>query len=68
MTLLLPKSVIAVPILEVKSEFEAATGAVLKIVQVPSLDLFDNFYSDVANRAGKYDALLASAWWLGHTS
>ena len=64
-TLLLPKSVIAVPILEVKEEFEAATGATLKIVQVASMDLFDHFYSDVANRVGKYDALLASAWWLG---
>lgn len=64
-TILLPKSIIAVAALELKDEFEAATGATLKIVQVGSLDLFDNFYSDVANGAGKYDALLASAWWLG---
>jgi len=64
-TILLPRSLIAVPVLELKDEFEAATGASLKIVQVASLDLFDNFYSDVANGVGKYDALLASAWWLG---
>jgi multiple sugar transport system substrate-binding protein len=64
-TILLPKSLIAVPVLELKDEFEAATGATLKIVQVASLDLFDHFFSDVANGAGKYDALLASAWWLG---
>ena len=64
-TVLLPKSLIAVPVKEVKEEFEGATGASLQIVQVASLDLFDNFYSDVANGIGKYDALLASAWWLG---
>lgn len=64
-TVLLPKAVIAVSILELKDEFEAATGATLKFVQVPGPDLFDNFYSDVANRAGKYDAFLSSAWWLG---
>lgn len=64
-TMLLPKSLIAVPVKEVKDEFEAATGATLQIVQVGSLELFDNFYSDVTNASGKYDALLASAWWLG---
>jgi len=64
-TVLLPKSVIAVAVKELKDEYEAATGATLQIVQVASLDLFDNFYSDVAHGVGKYDALLASAWWLG---
>ena len=64
-TVLLPKGAIAVSFPELKDEFEAATGATLKIVQVAGLDLFDNFYSDVANRVGKYDAFLASAWWLG---
>ena len=64
-TVLLPKSVIAVSVLELKDEFEAATGATLKFVQVAGMDLFDNFYSDVANRVGKYDAFLTSAWWLG---
>ncbi|HKX39918.1 MAG TPA: extracellular solute-binding protein [Burkholderiaceae bacterium] len=63
--MLLPKSLIAVPVKEVKDEFEAATGATLQIVQVGSMELFDIFYSDVANGSGKYDALLASAWWLG---
>ena len=64
-TILLPKSIIGVAAFELKDEFEAATGATLKVAQVASLDLFDTFYSDVANGAGKYDALLASAWWLG---
>ena len=64
-TVLLPKSVIAVAVKELKDEYEAATGATLQIVQVASLDLFDNFYSDVAHGVGKYDALIASAWWLG---
>ena len=40
-------------------------NSTLQIVQVASLDLFDNFYSDVAHGVGKYDALIASAWWLG---
>jgi len=65
LTVLLPKAVIAVSLPELKDEFEAATGATLKIVQVAGMELFDNFYSDVANRVGKYDAFLASAWWLG---
>jgi multiple sugar transport system substrate-binding protein len=64
-TMLLPKSMVSVSVSELKDEFEAATGATLKTVQVASLDLFDNFYSDVANGSGKYDVLLASAWWLG---
>jgi len=64
-TILLPKSVVAMSVQELKDEFEAATGATLLTQQVASLDLFDTFYSDVANRGGKYDALLASAWWLG---
>ncbi|KQV81307.1 ABC transporter substrate-binding protein [Rhizobacter sp. Root1221] len=64
-TLLLPHSVVAVSVPELKEEFEAATGATLKIVEVRPLDLFETFYSDVTKGAGKYDALLASAWWLG---
>lgn len=64
-TLLLPKSVVAMSFPEVKQEFEAATGATLRIVQVGTVELFDNFLSDVTQQAGKYDAVLASAWWLG---
>ena len=64
-TVLVPKSVIGLSITEMKEEFEAATGASLKTVEVASTDLFDHFYSDVANGAGRYDVLLASAWWLG---
>ena len=64
-TLLLPRSVIAMSFPEVKQEFEAATGATLRIVQVATVELLDNFLSDVIQRAGKYDAVLASAWWLG---
>lgn len=64
-TLLLPHSVVAVSVPELKEEFEAATGATLKIVEVRTIDLFETFYSDVTKGAGQYDAFLASAWWLG---
>ena len=57
--------VITEPVHELKQEFEAATGAKLVFVEVPYAEHFDNFNSDVANRAGKYDATLAGAWWLG---
>ncbi|WNG42193.1 extracellular solute-binding protein [Archangium violaceum] len=56
---------IAWAIPELKDEFEAATGATLTVVQVPFSEHFDNFYSDVLNGAGKYDASIAGAWWLG---
>ena len=50
---------------ELKSEFEAATGARLNLVQMSHQDLFPNFISDLTNRTGKYDAAYAGAWWLG---
>ena len=53
------------PVLELKDEFEAATGARLNIVQLPHEDLFANLISDVTNRVGKYDSSIAGAWWLG---
>jgi multiple sugar transport system substrate-binding protein len=56
---------IAGPVEEVKDEFEAATGAALHIVQIPPAEHFDNFLSDLINGAGKYDASIAGAWWLG---
>jgi len=56
---------IRLTILEVKEEFEAATGAKLDVVQVPLRELFDVFVADVTNGTGKYDAAMAGAWWLG---
>lgn len=53
------------PLLEIKPEFEAATGATLEIVQVPHAELFENLNSDLTNGTGKYDACIAGAWWLG---
>ena len=53
------------PVLELKDEFEAATGARLKVVQLPLEELFANLIADVTNRVGKYDAVIAGAWWLG---
>jgi len=50
---------------ELKSEFEAATGAKLHLVQVAHQELFPNLMSDLSNRTGKYDAAYAGAWWLG---
>ncbi|WNG18470.1 ABC transporter substrate-binding protein [Cystobacter fuscus] len=53
------------PVLELKDEFEAATGARLNIVYQPNEELFANLISDMTNRTGKYDAVIAGAWWLG---
>ncbi len=53
------------PVLELKEEFEAATGATLHVVLVQPETHFDNFLSDVVNGVGKYDASIAGAWWLG---
>lgn len=53
------------PLSELKAEFEAATGARLKLVQMNHVELFPNFLSDLTNRGGKYDAAIAGAWWLG---
>ncbi|MFL6695762.1 MAG: ABC transporter substrate-binding protein, partial [Vitreoscilla sp.] len=50
---------------ELKEEFEAATGATLKLVQLEHQDLFPNFMSDLTSGGGKYDAAYAGAWWLG---
>jgi len=51
---------------EMKSEFEAATGAKLNVVLLSSQqELFPNFMSDLTNGIGKYDAVIAGAWWLG---
>jgi multiple sugar transport system substrate-binding protein len=52
-------------VLEVKDEFEAATGAKLEVVSVPFREVFDVFVADLTNRTGKYDSALAGAWWLG---
>ncbi len=53
------------PVLELKEEFETATGAALNIVLMQPESIFDNFLSDVMNGTGKYDASIAGAWWLG---
>lgn len=50
---------------ELKAEFEAATGATLKLEQVTHQELFPNFMSDLTNGLGRYDAAYAGAWWLG---
>ena len=64
-TVIMSNGVISLSIPELKEEFEAATGAKLNIMQVPFNENFENFFSDVVNHAGKYDASLAGAWWLG---
>ena len=53
------------PVLELKDEYEAATGATLEVVQLPHEELFANLISDLTNRTGKYDVAIAGAWWLG---
>jgi len=64
-TVIATKSAISVALLEVKDEFEAATGAQLEIVRAPGVEHFPTIISDMTNRVGKYDASLAGAWWLG---
>jgi len=53
------------PLLELKQEYEAATGAALEIVRLPHEELFANLLSDLTNGTGRYDACIAGAWWLG---
>jgi multiple sugar transport system substrate-binding protein len=53
------------PVLEIKPEFEAATGATLEIVQRPHEELFATLISDLIGGTGRYDACIAGAWWLG---
>ena len=52
-------------LLEMKDEFEAATGAKLEIVRVRHEELFANVMSDLTNRTAKYDASIGAAFWLG---
>jgi multiple sugar transport system substrate-binding protein len=52
-------------VVEIKEEFEAATGARLDVVLVSQREVFDVFIADVSNATGKYDAAIAGAWWLG---
>jgi multiple sugar transport system substrate-binding protein len=65
-TVLVTNSVpIGRPVLELKDEYEAATGATLQVVQLPHEEVFANLISDLTNRTGKYDVAIAGAWWLG---
>jgi multiple sugar transport system substrate-binding protein len=64
-TVIATKSAISLALVEVKDEFEAATGAQLEIVRAPGVEHFPTIISDMTNRVGKYDASIAGAWWLG---
>jgi len=64
-TVIATKSAISVAMLEVKDEFEAATGAELEIVRLPGVEHYPTIISDMTNRTGKYDASLAGSWWIG---
>jgi multiple sugar transport system substrate-binding protein len=65
-TVIVTRSAVSFSVMEVKDEFEAATGAKLDIVRVPpDGDHFATLMSDVTNGIGKYDASIAAAWWLG---
>jgi len=64
-TVIATKSAISLALLEVKDEFEAATGAQLEIVRAPGVEHFPTIISDMTNRVGKYDASIAGGWWLG---
>lgn len=64
-TVLVNADQMALPVREVKGEFEAATGAKLNIEQVSIDEHFINLISAGTNRTGNYDASIAGAWWLG---
>jgi multiple sugar transport system substrate-binding protein len=64
-TVIATRSAISVALLEVKEEFEAATGAQLEIVRLPGVEHYPTIISDMTNRIGKYDASIAGGWWLG---
>ena len=53
------------PVVELKAEFEAATGASLEVVRRPYGELFSTLMADLTAGSGKYDACIAGAWWLG---
>jgi len=64
-TVIATKSAISVALLEVKDEFEGATGAQLEIVRLPGVEHYPTIISDMTNHVGKYDASLAGSWWIG---
>jgi len=64
-TVIATKSAISVALMEVKDEFEAATGAQLELVRAPGVEHFPTIISDMTNRVGKFDASIAGGWWLG---
>lgn len=64
-TVIATKSAISVALLEVKEEFEAATGATLDIVRLPGVEHYPTIITDLTNRAGRYDASIAGGWWVG---
>ena len=56
---------IGAPVIELKAEYEAATGATLEIVRRSIGELFTTLTADLTSGTGKYDACIAGAWWLG---
>lgn len=64
-TVIVSQSPVSGPLYEVKPEFEAATGARLEIIEKPLDEHFAYLISDLTTGAGKYDASIAGAWWLG---
>ncbi|HEY9064371.1 MAG TPA: extracellular solute-binding protein [Burkholderiaceae bacterium] len=64
-TVIATKSAISVALVEVKEEFEQATGAQLEIARMPGVEHYPTIISDMTNHVGKYDASLAGSWWIG---
>jgi len=56
---------ILTPIIELKDEYEAATGATLEIVRMTREEVYANMISDMTNRGGRFDAAIIASWWLG---
>jgi multiple sugar transport system substrate-binding protein len=64
-TVIATRSAISLALLEVKDEYEAATGAQLEIVRLPGVEHYPTIISDMTNKVGKYDASIAGGWWIG---
>ena len=64
-TVIATKSAISLALLEVKDEFEAATGAQLEVARMPGVEHYPTIISDMTNHTGAYDASLAGSWWIG---
>ncbi len=56
---------VPIAFIEAAEEFQATTGAELRIVKRPFADVYLEFTSDAMSAKPRFDGVLAGAWWLG---